>query len=82
LNGGAVFKIGFDQLEEGAAGRCGDLQLGDARPLQGGVVVRVHIVKPQHRGPLLQQSAAEVIADEAGGAGHENGHSGWQCNNN
>jgi|GEM_PF-5337841 len=57
------------RLEAGQA-----LKLGVARPLQGDVVVVGEAVEPDDRVPLAQEAPAEVIADEAGRAGHERAH--------
>jgi len=72
----AILKIGLNQLKAGVCALCDGLQLRDARPLQGGVVVGVHVVEPHHRRAPLQQPRAQVKADEAGGAGDKNGHAG------
>ena len=65
-----VFQISFNQLEACArAFSCG-LQLLKAGPLQGWVVVRIHVVEPQHRSAPLQQPAAQVKADKASGSGN------------
>ena len=76
LHRASILQIGLDQLEGSARSLCCGLQLCQPRPLQGRVVVGVEVVEPQHRRAPLQQPLAQVVADEAGGAGDENGHQG------
>jgi hypothetical protein len=75
LQGGAILQAGLDQGEGGAAAGGQLLQLGQSRALEGGVVVGIEVVEAEHGRAALQQTLAEMKADEAGGAGNQNRHS-------
>ena len=61
-----------------AAGGCLGLQPLQARLFEGGVVVGIEIVDPHHLITTGQQPFAHARTDEAGRAGHENGHRRWR----
>ena len=66
------FAVGNVGLEEGEALVLAQrLQAGE---LQDRVVVGAEIVDADHRLAARQQGAGDVAADEAGGAGDEDGH--------
>ena len=50
----AILKIGLNQLKAAACALRGGLQLRDPRSLQGGVVVGVQVVEPNHRRASLR----------------------------
>jgi hypothetical protein len=64
--------VGQVQLVEGEGARrriAG--QRHQPRPLQRRIVVGIEVVEPDHRLAARQQGAAEMRADEAGRAGHQ-----------
>src|SRR5579885_1143403 len=48
-------------------------ELGEPRLFQLGIIVGIQIVEPDHSASLLRQTAGDVITDESGGAGNEDG---------
>ena len=67
-HGGAV-----GEIELGEAEACELGELGEPRLLQLGIVIGIEIVEPDNGAALLAQAAGDVIADEAGRPGHQNG---------
>ena len=47
--------------------------MGEAGQFQARVVIIVEIVEARHAMALIEQAARQMIADEAGRSGHENG---------
>ena len=80
MDGPVDSALPIDQLEQGLA--VGNVELTkresvapleplQARPLQGGIIVIVQVVDPDHLFATAKQRLADVIADEPGGAGDE-----------